>query len=82
VPRLVKCLADVKERCSTVLFIFHGCINCVGDAVTMLDCRVSFSEAKLMIWYPGVGVCVIVDLSGYQFLQYFGNGGKQAYRAV
>ena len=81
-PDLVKSLADVKECRSTELFVFQSCIDCVSNAMTLLNCRMCFSKAKLVMRYPVIEVCVDGDLPGNQLFHYFGNGRKQAYGAV
>ena len=75
-PYLIEGLVDVEECRSTVLFMFQGCIDCVSNAMTLLNCRVCFTKAELVIRYPVIEVCVDVNLQGYQLFQCFGNGSK------
>jgi hypothetical protein len=47
-PNLVKCLRDVKEGCRAVLSVINGVVNSTDETMSLFNCGVFRSEAKLM----------------------------------
>jgi hypothetical protein len=47
-PKLVKCLSDVKEGCRAVLSDIDGVVNSADETKSLSNCGMLRSEAELM----------------------------------
>jgi hypothetical protein len=47
-PNLVECLRDVEKGCRGVLSVMEGVVYSAGEAMSLFNCGVPRSEAKLM----------------------------------
>ena len=81
-PNFVESLADIEEHCRAILVIFQSFVYSVCDAMTLLNCGLCPTKAKLVLREPRMWVHVCIDTFNYEFLQNLEDYRQETNRSV
>ena len=76
-PNFVESLAGIEEHCHAILVIFQSFVYSICNAMTLSNCGVCLTKAKLVLRDPRMWVHVCTDPFKYEFLQNFGDYGQE-----
>ena len=70
-PPFIKRLANIQENGRAILLIVQCFVYYIRETVALLNSRMRLSETELVLRYPLLEVCIIVNPFEQEFFQDF-----------